>query len=80
MATFEITGPDGKKYRVTGETAEGALSALQKHLGAAPKPSFGQTLYENVIGSGEVDTPGERLGQSINDAGKAFFAGLGRTV
>lgn len=78
MATFEITGPDGKKYRVTGETAEGALSALQKHLGAAPKPSFGQTLYENVIGSGEVDTPGERLGQSINDAGKAFFAGLGR--
>ena len=44
MATFEITGPDGKKYWVTGETAEGALSALQKHLGAAPKPSFGQTL------------------------------------
>lgn len=33
MATFQITGPDGKKYRVSGENAEGALSALQQHLG-----------------------------------------------
>lgn len=33
MATFQITGPDGKKYRVSGENAEGALYALQQHLG-----------------------------------------------
>lgn len=33
MPTFQITGPDGKKYRVSGENAEGALSALQQHLG-----------------------------------------------
>lgn len=32
MATFQITGPDGKKYRVTGENAEGALKALQSAL------------------------------------------------
>jgi len=36
MATFEVTGPDGKKYRVTGDNAEGALAALQSHLGDAP--------------------------------------------
>lgn len=34
MATFQITGPDGKKYRVTGETPEGAMSALKKAIGA----------------------------------------------
>jgi hypothetical protein len=34
MATFQITGPDGKKYRVSGENAEGALAALQQHIGA----------------------------------------------
>lgn len=40
MATFQITGPDGKKYRVSGENAEGALAALQQHLGSnsAPQP------------------------------------------
>jgi len=34
MATFQITGPDGKKYRVKGENAEGAFRALQQHIGA----------------------------------------------
>ncbi|RAS13556.1 DUF3135 domain-containing protein [Ensifer adhaerens] len=38
MATFKITGPDGKSYRVTGETAEGAFQALQQHLGTATAP------------------------------------------
>lgn len=33
MPTFEITGPDGKKYRVTGENAEGALAAVKKMFG-----------------------------------------------
>lgn len=33
MAVFNITGPDGKKYRVTGETAEGAVAALKTMLG-----------------------------------------------
>lgn len=39
MATFLITGPDGKKYRVSGDSAEGAFQALQEHLGASqPSP------------------------------------------
>jgi hypothetical protein len=36
MATFEIQSPDGKKYRVQGDTQEGALQALQKMLGQRP--------------------------------------------
>jgi len=33
MATYEITGPDGKKYRVTGETPEGAAQAVATMIG-----------------------------------------------
>lgn len=35
MPTFQITAPDGKQYRISGENAEGAMSALQQHLGSA---------------------------------------------
>lgn len=50
MPQFIITGPDGKKYKVTGPNAEGALNALKRQLGsggraspapAAPSPSLG---------------------------------------
>jgi hypothetical protein len=34
MPTFQITGPDGKKYRVTGENPAGAVAALKKMIGA----------------------------------------------
>jgi hypothetical protein len=42
MPTYEITGPDGKVYEVTGETPEGAVAAVKK-LSAKPKAvtSFG---------------------------------------
>jgi hypothetical protein len=33
MATFQITGPDGKKYRVTGDSPAGAMAALKKAIG-----------------------------------------------
>jgi hypothetical protein len=36
MPTFDITAPDGKVYEIEGANAQGALAALQKHLGAAP--------------------------------------------
>lgn len=39
MGVFEITSPDGKKYRIEGETKEGALAALREHLGdSEPNP------------------------------------------
>jgi hypothetical protein len=39
MPVFEITAPDGKAYEIEGPDAQGALAALQKHIGtpaAAP--------------------------------------------
>lgn len=38
MPTFAITAPDGRKYRVTGDTADGAYAALQQHLGNQAQP------------------------------------------
>jgi len=35
MPVFEITAPDGKAYEIEGPDAQGALAALQKHLGAS---------------------------------------------
>ena len=35
MAEFVITAPNGKKYKVTGATKEGALAALKERLGSA---------------------------------------------
>lgn len=34
MGTFQITGPNGKKYRVTGDSPAGAVAALKKMIGA----------------------------------------------
>ena len=44
MPTFEITAPDGRKYDVTGDNAEGAYNALISMLGGnqaeqAPEPT-----------------------------------------
>lgn len=33
MATFQITAPNGKQYRVTGDDPSGAMAALQKMIG-----------------------------------------------
>ncbi|HEY0630160.1 MAG TPA: hypothetical protein VGD23_12615 [Sphingomicrobium sp.] len=42
MATFQITGPDGKKYRVTGDSPAGAMQALRKMVNtpAQQHPEF----------------------------------------
>lgn len=47
MATFQITGPDGKKYRVQGENAEGALKAVQS-MGQGQAP---MSTTEDVVRS-----------------------------
>lgn len=65
MATFEIQAPDGKKYRVEGENAEGAMAALQKMLSvppaapAAPDPS---TPSPGIRGTAEIFGTGVRQG------------------
>ena len=78
MATFQITAPDGKKYKVTGETAEGAHAALMKMLGTEEKKdrSIMDVLRENIFGEGEVDTFGERVGEAIGAAGAGALRGV----
>lgn len=43
MPQFIITGPDGKKYKVTGPDAQGALNALKRQISgtSAPSPTTG---------------------------------------
>lgn len=41
-----------------------------------PPRTIGQTLYENIIGSGAVDTPGERLGELIRGGTAAVARGM----
>lgn len=38
MPTFELTGPDGKKYQVDGPDAQGAVQALKKALAGGTQP------------------------------------------
>lgn len=78
MGTFQITAPDGNKYKVTGETPEGAHAALMKMLGEAA-PSEGGfrlgSLRENIMGEGAVDTPGEVIGDVIGSAASGVYRG-----
>lgn len=46
MPTFTIDAPDGKKYTIEGDNAQGAFAALQKHLGAAPPDKYQQAALD----------------------------------
>ena len=41
-----------------------------------PKGGFFDSVYENIVGRGEVDTPGERLGEMIRGGGAALARGI----
>lgn len=88
MPTFQITGPDGKKYRVSGENAEGALQALQQHVGTpsanpepqakAAKPDFAGGM-PGAAALGAADTMsfgfGDELGAGLG-ASSEYLASL----
>lgn len=78
----DVKLPDGTIGRFPDSMSdEDILAVLRKQFPPTQSQrNFGQTFRENVIGSGEVDTPGERVGAAINDAGKAFLAGASRGV
>jgi hypothetical protein len=90
MATFQITGPDGKKYRVSGETAEGALSALQQHLGSAQREEnpneglpYGQPPEGMVLNpqTGQMEDLRSSANPNIPDGGAAALGlGVGQGV
>ena len=77
MPTFEIEAPDGTKYRVTGENAEGAFKALQSHLGSSPA-SVDEPEQSSISGAADSFTSGVTFG--FGDNLTALEAGLlGRT-
>lgn len=58
-------------------SAEAAAAANEQAMAQmVPERTVGQTIYENVIGSGAVDTPGERLGELIRGGGAAVARGI----
>lgn len=71
MGEFIITAPDGKRYKVTGDSAEGALGAVKKMLGqadsgqamrdriAAAKAGTLQLSPERAAAQKEIDQPVE---------------------
>lgn len=55
MPSYIITGPDGKKYKVTGPNAEGAYNALKKQLGGGS--DVGSAGMSPDIGASVPDLP-----------------------
>ena len=70
---MEVELPDGRILEFPeGTSQDDMLAAIGRLLGnapteAAPDRTFGEMLYENVVGRGEADTPGEKLGQYIRE-------------
>lgn len=57
-------------------SAEAAAAANEQATAQmTPERTLGQTIYENVIGSGAVDTPGERAGELIGGVGAGAMRG-----
>jgi hypothetical protein len=59
MTIFTIEAPDGKSYTIEGENAQGALAALQQHLGQSSAPQadkYAQAASEEdkAIGGGDA--------------------------
>jgi len=55
-------------------------AALRRAQQRQAKGGLGAAIYENVVGKGEIDTPGERLGAGIRDVGQSLATGVGRGV
>lgn len=53
---FVITAPDGKKYKVTGDSAEGAVAALKKMLGGAEPQSDRSTAMAERAAAAKAGT------------------------
>lgn len=58
-----------------GSAERAAAANEQATAMMVPERTLGEKIYENVIGSGAVDTPGERLGELIRGAGAGFMRG-----
>lgn len=71
MPTFDITAPDGKIYEIEGANAEGALAALQKHLGGAQPQRSVMDKLTGSDGGERVQTWPERAVRGIASSVKS---------
>lgn len=78
MGEFIVTAPDGTKYRVQGDTAEGAAKAVAQMAKPEPPKPLGRRIADNLIGDDDPTTQnlGERVGTALNMAGEAMTFGL----
>jgi len=73
MPQYSITAPNGKKYRITGETKEGAVAALRKHLGDGRQQA---SLPTNTPSPAPPSTPKMSLGEMGMDVLRGGASGL----
>lgn len=84
--TIVVDMGEGRLVEFPDEETANSFFAQQRNQQAAPAPeptegrTLGQTIFENVVGSGEIDTPGERLGAGIRDVIQSGSAGVSRGV
>ena len=69
MAVFNITAPDGKKYRVTGDNAEGAYSALQQMLSGGVTQEQKDRIAAAKAGTLEISPDRLAEQKKFDDAG-----------
>lgn len=62
MPTFTIAAPDGKSYTIEGENAQGALAALQSHLGVDSKPPPDKYQQAAIDEAGSNPAIGDQAG------------------
>lgn len=67
--------PEGTPDDVINRVAMQETMAIQGKQSKADR-GIGEMLYENIVGVGEADTPGEKLGQYIRGAGAAVARGI----
>jgi hypothetical protein len=71
MPTFDITAPDGKTYEIEGANAEGALAALQKHLGGAQPQRSVMDKLTGADGGERYQTWPEKLVRGVASSAKS---------
>jgi hypothetical protein len=64
-----LAQPSPDRLAAASAADEAALAGMQ------PSRGIGEMIYENVIGSGAVDTPGERVGELVRGLGAAIPRG-----
>lgn len=78
MPNYQITGADGKKYRVTGDTPEGAVAALKKHVGSNAGSHLTDGDKESPIPDGMIEAGKRAVASSTAEQDKTY-SGAGTT-